>query len=918
MEVSTRQLQMRNVFDDLDISSTQHVFSFLEAEHLCTTASVCREWRSISDEDSLWQPLLHFNPRPMVSPSLLHSQALHTPLRTKEQPVPQYKRAYGVSESWRKGLATATRMSLPGTASQPAIRISPDGSRVILVSGGLGLVHVYGMDSGEVASYDCQPMRRSSEQIHYSCAAISGDCCTVGFGDSDGLVRLFDVTAGGRMRATAGGNAGLWGAAETAGVQSLALSWNGSHVAAGLTDGHLALADCPYPHVTSSNPGSFSPVKSAENSPFEAHQWNQFNKGKDISLDNESTWRQLAASDSMPRLADCIYDTRTVGSIDGVAVEGQVSHSDWKLLTSLGRKVGITCLEPSQYQQQQHYPTQRHHGLSSYAAPPTARDNPATSPFSSSLEYSGSTGNSAAHMVNPSASCLYSSRQWGPLSSPHSLIAGTSGGHVIVLDGETGEQKVSLVGSCNCPVSCLCLSLGPSSSPSSAFISGTSSLLFLPSPYSASSTSALGNNSSVSSSPWPFANEQFHAADSVPTTAGGMLVYGAFQHGILGHGHHNSVYVWDVVSASRIALLYPGGKTLRYTGRGGKGGLGGVYQGHPVKAVHADEYKVALTSGRTISVFDTRTWEVMHEITLSHAVNNTERRLTQSGSGETPGKSDSTESIETSERGEGRRGVVPEGGEMDFLNGSKKDRQGVEVKTDTAGTLEGGNVLESKSGILVGPQIGARGGRFGQSWVVTKDEDSLSSPVAKRAAPTPPSPTETSATIGSTSLSSSAAPTNVLTPAIIPITPSTEVRRSPPISRFLASSSPPASPHSAAGPYRDPSSMGPSSPPLAQLATQTSTLAVDEPSPFALHFAGGLMAVPLIGSALGLVKYGSPSSCGHASSYRVSRTEATGNETAPSIDKGKKAYDEANVERSFVKVNYPSIGVKFPSGVRES
>lgn len=151
----------------------------------------------------------------------------------------------------------------------------------------------------------------------------------------------------------------------------------------------------------------------------------------------------------------------------------------------------------------------------------------------------------------------------GKLSSStylDSFVAiGTRGGYIKLIDVETGLWYTSLVGGCSCEISQLCMPHQPESSPHS------------------------------------------------------KLMYASYSHRIKGHGHYNGVYVWDITSASRIGLLFPSGRTINYL-RPRKGEMSSHMSDTPISAFHADGYKIAVASGRTVTVFDSRTWNCLYYI----------------------------------------------------------------------------------------------------------------------------------------------------------------------------------------------------------------------------------------------------------------------------------------------------------------
>eukprot|EP00270_Netrium_digitus_P015673 TRINITY_DN552_c0_g1_i11.p1 TRINITY_DN552_c0_g1~~TRINITY_DN552_c0_g1_i11.p1 ORF type:complete len:518 (+),score=121.95 TRINITY_DN552_c0_g1_i11:761-2314(+) len=151
-----------------------------------------------------------------------------------------------------------------------------------------------------------------------------------------------------------------------------------------------------------------------------------------------------------------------------------------------------------------------------------------------------------------------------PSTSLQQLMVGTSGGHVVLLDALTGQHTTEYVGSCSCPVNCLGVA-----------------------------AAAAGSGGGMDAS----------------------LVYAAYQHDALGNGHYDGVYVWDVRTAVRVALLIPGSASSR---RRSSRGRERRPCGQPVKAVHADAYKMTIIAGKTVSVIDARTWKPLYDFSICH------------------------------------------------------------------------------------------------------------------------------------------------------------------------------------------------------------------------------------------------------------------------------------------------------------
>eukprot|EP00271_Cylindrocystis_brebissonii_P012778 TRINITY_DN3207_c0_g1_i2.p1 TRINITY_DN3207_c0_g1~~TRINITY_DN3207_c0_g1_i2.p1 ORF type:complete len:989 (-),score=154.15 TRINITY_DN3207_c0_g1_i2:460-3426(-) len=571
----------------LDPTSTLSLFSRLEAKDLCSVAMVCREWRRITNDITLWRDLWYRNPLPMVdshlpllfarppqlplpeacrvldfdtpssrqlallprplaplnsSPlSYAESSATHQGEDTKEgtgsilpalssaEEVSQlggprkgpdgglvrhvshasWKEMNSVSEAWRRGRGSATRLSLPGSDKASSVRIEALQQQLVVASGASGACTVINLRTGQlcegiglagnqdVLSYP------SDDDLHglYACTAISGDARSVAYGAFDGQVLLYDVVSG-RLSASFGG------LQHRAAAQSLALSWDATCVAAGLSDGHLALG-----------------------------------RG--------------------PRHPDVI----AMSQAEGVGATSGAVASDWWMVRQLGAGLAVTCVEAN---------------------------------------LAGSAADGAEQNL---------------------IVVGTSGGHVMVLDGETGQKRSAFVGSCSCPVACLCLHAripplrSNSFHPEIVLAEAVESCLDSGISWQ-QRTGRFSNNSLRSKSNSSSSNSDSKDSSSSSSLSGERLVYAAFHHQTTGNGHSNAVFVWDMSSSERVALLYPGGAGgARQTrnGRGGGGYLGGGTSATgAIKAVFADGYKVVVTAGKSATVFETRKWEVLYEMSVAH------------------------------------------------------------------------------------------------------------------------------------------------------------------------------------------------------------------------------------------------------------------------------------------------------------
>lgn len=550
----------RSPFFNLDSTSALHVFSFLGPKDLCSAAMVCRDWKSTANDSSLWRYLSQSNPRPMLDPSVPlllpmspHQKTEYTAEKTgghltenrglsftplletqnfsnfsltgislgiSDQCFPstasgdlsdilpsfeqksttgggylaQCKEAYEVSEAWRKGHAKVIRLQVKGSDKASSVRIAPDGRTLVFASGGRGACHLFDLCKGnKYSELGLRGVQDRGEAAYddllglYACSAISGDGKNVGFGGFDGVVRIYDVTSG-RQTITMGG------LQHRAAAQSLALSWDGSIIAAGLSDGHLALGRRVISPVTSQRTSQvFTRDQQQRESLYNCNS----NTGGGNSTFGPG--QKMEAFLHRP-------SSKIVESVD----------CDWWMVRHLGPGLAVTCVEANL----------------------------------------GGEGE-------------------GP--DRNLFVVGTSGGHVSVVDGETGDKKASLVGSCSCPITCLCIHSNRKDGP-------------------------------------------------ITSSECDRLVYGGFLHHNTGNGHSNAVYVWDLVSSERVALLYPGGgggarqtrdRGVRGVGYLGTGGGGSTASG-PIKSVFADGYKVATTSGKAVTIFESRTWKVLYEFTLSH------------------------------------------------------------------------------------------------------------------------------------------------------------------------------------------------------------------------------------------------------------------------------------------------------------
>lgn len=176
-----------------------------------------------------------------------------------------------------------------------------------------------------------------------------------------------------------------------------------------------------------------------------------------------------------------------------------------------------------------------------------------------------------------------------------SVVAGTSGGHVMVVDGAVGRVRSSLVGSCSCPVKCLSLHSNEGSSGQP-----------IPEPQA----SGLGL----------YAGQSNRQVVQAAPQALSRVVYAGFDHHMLGNGHYNAIYVWDVNSAERVALLHPGDTGLK-AHRGGRGVCCRRQSSNDlsrkIQSVWSDGWKVAVSAGKSVTVFETRTWRPLYELSIS-------------------------------------------------------------------------------------------------------------------------------------------------------------------------------------------------------------------------------------------------------------------------------------------------------------